>query len=188
MNCDTYLSMLATLPVEELAYAEAREHAAQCRDCDRVTRVVAERERNMLMAYGELYPSGAAAPITARALMISRRRRIVLFYRIGLGVATAASLLFVFASRRVAPAPNGRVGETFGLQCLAPEQAVELLRQVIPPSVSIAIRPDARVGTIRVSGSPEELVRVRSLLDRYDSPAASQCGVQLTVPKARQVP
>ena len=47
MNCDTYLSMLETLPVEELAYGGAREHAANCRDCDRVTRVVAERERNM---------------------------------------------------------------------------------------------------------------------------------------------
>ena len=50
MNCDTYLAMLETLPVEELAYGSAHDHAAGCRECDRITRVVAERERNMRMA------------------------------------------------------------------------------------------------------------------------------------------
>src|SRR4029077_2258109 len=84
MNCDTYLSMLETLPVEELAYGSAREHAANCRDCDRVTQVVAERERNLAMAFGGLYPSVQAGSITARALELSRRRRIALYYRIGL--------------------------------------------------------------------------------------------------------
>ena len=112
MNCDTYLSMLETLPVEELAYGDARLHAATCRDCDRVTRVVAERERNMLMAYGELYLPGPVDAVAARARELSRRRKVALFYRIGLGLATVATVLFLLISRRVVPTPTARVPVT----------------------------------------------------------------------------
>lgn len=167
MNCDTYLSMLATLPADELAYGSPREHAASCRDCDRVTRVVAEREQNMLMAFGELYPPVPAGPIAARALVLSRRRRIALYYRIGLGVVTAASLLFVV--RRKVPVTIPRVSETFRLQCLSPDQAVEVLRPYMSPSVSIVIPADSPVGVIRVGATPAEMERIRSLLDRYDN-------------------
>ena len=103
MNCDTYLSMLATLPIEELGYDDAREHAARCHDCNRVTRVVAERERNMLVAFGELYPSVPAGSIATRAIVLSRRRRIAFYCRLGLGVAAAASILVMIGSRRIAP-------------------------------------------------------------------------------------
>jgi hypothetical protein len=179
--------MLATVPVEELAYGDARNHAAQCRDCDRVTRVVAERERNMRLAYGELYPSSATDPITAQALMISRRRRVALYYRIGLGILTAATLLFYVGARRLTPASSRYALETFHLQCLSPQQAVEVLRPVRSPNVSVLIPPGS-LGIIRVTASAEEMQRIRSVLDRYDSPAASECGVQLTVPKVTNVP
>jgi hypothetical protein len=188
MNCDTYLSMLATLPVDELAYGDARAHAVNCRDCDRVTRVVAERERNMLMAFGELYPPIPAGPIAARALVISRRRRIALYYRIGLGVATAATILFLILSRRTAPAPSARVSETVRLQCLSPDQALEVLRPIRSPSAAVSTRTNSPLGIIRITASPAEMERLRSVLDRYDTPTQSQCGVQLTVPKVVKVP
>jgi hypothetical protein len=188
MNCDTYLSMLATVPVEELEFGDPREHATHCRDCDRVTRVVAERERNMLMAYGELYPARSAAPITARALMMSRRRRIATYYRIGLAIATALTLLFLVLSRRVLPSSTGGISEVFRFQCLSPEQAVELLRPIRSPGVSVMIPPNTTVSTIRVTASAAEMEQVRSLLDRYDTPVATQCGAQLTVPKETRVP
>lgn len=180
MNCDDYLSMLATLPVEELAFGDARNHAAQCRDCDRVTRVVAERERNMRMSYGELYSSLATAPVTAQALMISRRRKVALFYRIGLGVLTAASLLFLVATRRLTPASSSRVSEPIQLQCLSPEQAAQLIPR--SPDVSVAISPGSG-GVIRVTADRSEMVRIRAFLDRYDSPVASDCAVRITVRK-----
>ena len=119
MNCETYLSMLETLPVDELAYGDARVHAATCRDCDRVTRVVAERERNMLMAFGEVLSTRSGGPLAARARVLSRRRRIALYYRIGLGVATVATVLFLIMSRRTSPC-HCTVSETFHLQCLSP--------------------------------------------------------------------
>jgi type II secretory pathway component GspD/PulD (secretin) len=180
--------MLATLPVEDLGYDDAREHVANCRDCDRVTRVVAERERNMLMAFGELYPAVPAGSIATRAIVLSRRRKIAFYYRVGLGVAGAASILFMIGSRRIAPAPSARVSETFRLQCLSPDQAAEVLRPTVSPSVSISIRTDSPLGIIRVAASPEEMGRVRSVLERYDNSTESQCGVELTVPKVIRMP
>ena len=188
MNCDTYLSMLATLPMEELAYGDARMHAATCRDCDRVTRVVAERERSIIAAYGELYPSVQAGPIAARAMEISRRWTIALFYRIGLGVAMAATIFFLIMSRRPTPAPSARVTETFRLQCLSPDQALEVLRPIRSPDASMSARTNSPLGLITIAASPAEMERLRSVLNRYDTPTQSQCGVQLTVPKVIQVP
>jgi type II secretory pathway component GspD/PulD (secretin) len=185
MNCDTYLSMLATLPVDELGYGDARAHAADCRDCDRVTRVVAERERNMILAFDEVRARATAGSIATRALVMSRRRRIAFYYRVGLSIATAATLLFFIVSRRTAAA---RLNETFRLQCLSSDQAAEVLRPMMSPDVSLLIPPNSTIGIIRVGASPAEMAQVRSLLERYDSPAQSQCGLQLAVPKAIQLP
>ena len=189
MNCDTYLSMLETLPVEELAYGDAREHAANCRDCDRVTRVVTERERNMLMAFGELHPPCRQDQIAARALVLSRRRTIALYYRIALGVATAATILFMIMSRRtVAPAPTASVSETFRLQCLSPEQALEILRPYDRRASACRRGPTHRWVSSESSRPRRRWSECDAVLDRYDTPAESQCGVQLTVPKAAKVP
>jgi hypothetical protein len=184
VNCDDYLSMLATLPVEELAYGTAREHAAGCRDCDRVTRVVAEREHNMLMAFGDLDSSVPVAQTAASALMRSRRRKVALYYEMGLGIAMVATVLYIVMLRTdPAPLPSSRVSETFQLQCLSPEQAAEVLRPQIQPTALISFRPSSGLGVIKVEASREDIVTARSVLDRYDSPAESQCAVQVTVPK-----
>jgi hypothetical protein len=185
VNCDDYLSMLATLPVEELAYGRAREHAAGCRDCDRVARVVAEREQNMLMAFGELQPSVPAAQTAATALMRSRRRKVGRYYEMGLGIAMVATVILYVTMSRIVPAPpsSSRVSETFRLQCLSPEQAAEVLRPHIQATGLISFRPNSPLGVIKVEASREEMATARSVLDRYDSPAESQCAVQVTVPK-----
>ena len=78
MNCNEYLAMLSTLPVEELDYGSVRAHAAECRDCDRVTRVVVERERSMLVAYGDLNSATSAMQVALNAYALSNRRRLVL--------------------------------------------------------------------------------------------------------------
>jgi hypothetical protein len=80
------------------------------------------------------------------------------------------------------PHPSATVSETFRLQCLSPEQAAELLHPHVRAGF-ISFRPNSPLGVIRVEASPEEMVVARSVLDRYDSPAESQCAVQVTVPK-----
>jgi type II secretory pathway component GspD/PulD (secretin) len=119
--------------------------------------------------------------------MLSRRRRIARYYRIGLGVALALTLLFLVLARRVVPAPAA-ASHTVRLQCLSPEQAMALLQPIIPPSVSISTQASSRLGIIQVTASPKEMERVRTVLDRYDTPAASQSGVQLTLPKDIKAP
>jgi hypothetical protein len=189
MKCDSYLSLLATMPVEELTYGAAHEHAANCRECDRVTRVVAERECSMLMAFGDLYLSVPPGEIAARALVMSRRRTVALYYRIGLGFAMAAIILYMVMSRR-APALSlsASVSETFQLQCLSPEQAAEVLRPRIQSTGRITFQANSPLGIIKVEASPEDVERARSVLERYDNPTESRCAVQLTVPKVMQVP
>ena len=186
MNCETYLSMLATLPIDELTHTDARAHVATCRDCDRVSRVVAERERNMLMAFGELYPPTPADPIATRALEISRRRKIGLYYKVGLGTAAALAVLSVFAMR-VVPTPNATVTEIFSLQCLSGDQLAAVLRP-ISKNIAVYARPSTPPSFVEVVARPAELNRVRALIDVYDNPTASQCGAQLTPPAVIKSP
>jgi len=191
MTCEDYLSMLETLPVEELAYGAARDHAAQCYDCNRVTRVVAARERNMTLAYAEAYPSASAVTVAERAIVASRRRRVAFYARAALGAAAVVTLLGAITTRRVLPTPSRTLvqRETFRLQCLSPQQAVQLLNDEIPhaPGLLISAPQPAvgvpAVGVLHIEGSPVNVQAVRSVLDRYDTPTRSQCGVQLTLPK-----
>jgi hypothetical protein len=183
VSCDDYLAMLATLPVEELEYP-AREHAAGCHNCDRVTRVVAEREQNMLMAFDDLRSSVPAAQTAASALAASGRREIARYYQIGLGIATVATVLYLSMSRILpAPPPSPVVTESFRLQCLSPEQAAEVLRPYTHAIGRLSFRPSSPLGVIEVEGSREMMTAVRSVLDRFDNPAQSRCAVQVIVPK-----
>ena len=181
MNCDDYLSLLETLPVEDLVHGRAGEHAAGCQDCERVTRVVAERERYMLMAFDDIQHSAPAAQTAAKALTASRRRKVAIFYNIGLGVVTVAIIGSVMVSRIFPRNSTLILTETFRLQCLSPMQAAELVRPYIPAMGSIFIR-DESLGVLNVSAPEAQMATVRSVLDRYDTPARAQCAVQVTVP------
>jgi type II secretory pathway component GspD/PulD (secretin) len=187
MTCEDYLSMLETLPVQELSYGEARDHAAYCHDCNRVTRVVAARERNMTLAYAEAYPSASAATVAEQAIRTADRRRVAFYVRAGLGLATAALLALFFVVRR-APVPShaaATVAERFNLQCLSPAQASSFLRQEIA-SEHLSIRGRPPLAVIEVRGTPEQVVKVRRALDRVDNPRAARCAAEVIVPKATQ--
>jgi len=175
MNCDTYLQMLETLPVDELAYGDAAHHAANCRDCDRVTRVVAERERNMLLAYGSITPPVPTGPLAAHAVELSRRRRVAFFYRVALCAAAVASVLMFVMTRRVIPA-HARSNVTFvRLQCLSPGQAFDILKPSLPEDVGIS--SVASSSLLRIIASEKEAARIRAVLRLYDNSEMSQCGV-----------
>jgi hypothetical protein len=185
MNCDDYLSMLATLPVDELADGRAREHADTCPECNRVTRVVVARERSMLAVYGELPMAATAPEVAARALRTSRHRTVSLYYRIGLGLSAAAALLYaVYARRDSATPPVPTVRETIRLQCLSPEQAAEVLRPYLHRTGSITIRPTP-LGLIHVEATAKDMTTAHKILERFDNPAASQCAVQVKLPPVR---
>lgn len=193
VKCDDYLAMLATLPVEELAYGDPRDHAAGCHDCDRVTRVVAEREHKMRLAFDDVQYSMPAAQTAAAALTASRRRKVATFYNIGVAVVTVAIVLYMVTARAVAPSPTltvketlrlVTVKETFRLQCLSPAQASELLRPYLGATGRVYFN-DPSLGVIEVAAPADVMATVRTILERYDSPSRAQCAVGVTVPKVR---
>jgi hypothetical protein len=184
MTCDDYLALLETLPLAELNYGEAREHCAQCHDCNRVTRVVAERERSMMLAFGGVYPTSSSSAVAGEAVTIARRRRLATFYRAALGLAAAAVLAFIAVSRTVSSPAVARQSRTFPLRCLSPEQAAEALRLAMDSrNVSVSIRPP--VGVVSVAGSPQEVMRARAILDRLDRSSEAPCMAQMIVPSGR---
>jgi len=184
VTCDDYLSMLETLPVQELAYGEAREHAAYCADCNRVTRVVAARERNMTLAYESAYPSASAVTVAERAIVKARRQRIAFFFRAALGLAAVVVIGLFVVSRRIpvnGPVP-AMFSQRFNLQCLSPEQASELLRQEIPDR-NVVIRDRPPLAVIEVGGSDEQIRIARSIIDRFDNSGVAKCAARVIVPK-----
>lgn len=180
MNCDDYISMLSTVPVEELSYGGAREHASTCRDCDRVTRVVVERERNMLLAYGDLHSSVPATQVAERALATSQRRRVGRYYELGLAFAVVSTILVVLFSRRVFPTPADTVvSSSFPLQCLSAERAAALIQPLLQPSSTLVFKPSSVEHILKVRATHQEMASVRLALDHYDNAAQSTCAVPL---------
>ena len=188
MTCDDYLSMLETLPVQELNYGEAREHAAYCSECNRVTRVVAARERNMMMAYDSAYPSASAVTVAERAIVTARRQRIAFFYRAGLSIAAVVVAALFVVTRRAVPAEGPAVVEEFNLQCLSPSQAAELLRQEIPLNERVVIRTRPPLAVIEFGGSRDQLEAARWILSRYDTPDRAKCAAEVVVPRVDRLP
>lgn len=174
MNCDTYLSMLETLPVSELAYGDAADHATNCRDCGRVTRVVAERERNMLLAYGTISPPVPTGLLAAHALELSRRQRIAFYYRFALAIAAVLSVLGFLMMKRIRPAIARAEVSFVRVQCLSGEQAVEILQRSSLLDGISSVRADGPV--LRIVASGPETQRIRAFLRLYDNSDMSRCG------------
>ena len=184
MTCDDYLAMLETLPLDELNYGAAREHTALCHDCNRVTRVVAERERSMILAFGDVRSSMAASDVAQGAVALARRRRVASYYKIGLAFAAVATVVAVMVAR-VAPAPARApvAREVFALQCMSPDQAAALIRIHVRDEKRVSIRIRPPLGVIDVAAPSIEMLQVRALIDRYDNASQTQCKVQVSVPR-----
>jgi hypothetical protein len=146
---------------------------------------VAARERNMMRAYAESYPSSSATTVAEQAMRTARRRRVAFYIRAGLGVGTAALLALFVVTRRLVPQPGAAVSERFALQCLSPDQAAAFLRGELASSENerISIRARPPVAVIDVQGSAHDLVKVRRLLDQVDSPRAARCAAEVIVPR-----
>jgi hypothetical protein len=185
VTCDDYLSMLETLPVQELMYGEAHEHASYCHDCTRVTRVVAARERNMIMAYESAYPSASAITVAERAIAAARRQRIAFFSRAALSVAAVAVVALFVATRRIVPTEAAALTqrESFNLQCLSTDQAAALLRQQVPNSDLLNMRARPPLAVIEVEGPMAYIEAARSVIEQFDNSARTRCAAQVIVPK-----
>ena len=175
MRCEEYLQLLSTLPVEELVDGRAGDHLGTCPDCNRATKVVVERERNMVMVLAGM--SSHVQPMdTARTTFALARHRSRSRWYIGGLLLLLLAFGSIVVGRTVIPihANGDRVTATLRPQCLSPTAAADLLRQQESSGLMrIVIHPGSTLLT--VSGSATDLVRARAVLARYDNPTASTC-------------
>lgn len=180
MRCEEYLQLLSTLPVEELVDGRAGDHLGTCPDCNRATKVVVERERNMMMALAGM-SSHMQPRDTARSTFALARRRDMSRWYIGGLVLLLLALGSIVVGRTVIPLHESQetgalVTQTFTPRCLSLASAADLLRGFVPSrSLSVVMRPGSSVMTLR--GTNEDLMRARAVFDRYDNPTATTCVV-----------
>jgi hypothetical protein len=179
MRCEEYLQLLSTLPVADLVDGHAGDHLGSCPDCNRATKLVVERERNMMMALAGMSSQIQPPEMARSTLALERRHRVGRWYIAGL-VALLLTIGVVVVNRTVLPVESGRgtvddANQIFRPQCLSAESAAELIRQHVP-SRSLRIHiPQQGASMMMLGGTIEDLMRARSVLDRYDNPTASTC-------------
>jgi hypothetical protein len=181
MRCEEYLQLLSTLPVEDLVDGRAGDHLGSCPDCNRATKLVVERERNMMMALAGMSSQIQPLEMARSTLALERRHRVGRWYIAGL-VALLLTIGVVVVNRSVIPVETSRgmvdeANQIFRPQCLSAESFAELLRQHVP-SRSLRIHiPQRGSMMLMLGGTIEDLTRARSVLDRYDNSTASTCVV-----------
>jgi hypothetical protein len=178
MRCEEYLQLLSTLPVEDLVDGRAGDHLGSCPDCNRATKLVVERERNMMMALAGMSSQIQPLEMARSTFAVERRHRMARLYIAGL-LALLLTVGVVVVNRTVIPVETsrgmgGEINQTFRPRCLSVAAAADLLRQEVP---SRTLRITMRLGSslLFASGTREDLRQARGVLDRYDNPTASTC-------------
>ena len=178
MRCEEYLQLLSTLPVEELVDGRSGDHLGTCPDCNRATKLVVERERNMMMALGGMSSQMQPLELSRASFALAQQRKMSRWYIGGLATLLVA-ITAVVLDRTIIPAKRSHIqadaaSQIFRPSCLSPQSAAELLRQyVASPSLTVSIPQGGTM--MMLGGSIEDLMRARSVLDRYDNPTASTC-------------
>lgn len=186
MNCQECLATLATASAAELEQSDlARQHYATCPDCSRVIKLVVGAERDLGAGLNKISSNVPAAITAETAIAVAKRRRTGKLLAVVFAVLIAATLwvtwiqVIVPSMRATAElARPNLVTETIKLQCLSSEQAGDLISPYVRSNGSIyyVAKPPLKILTVRAT--PEELRAVKTLLERFDSPAeAPSCAV-----------
>jgi hypothetical protein len=125
-------------------------------------------------ALAELDDAGARVP-DVNAHPHSRRRRWILAAVIAVMIVVGASGIMLRRTPPVSAAPI--VEEAFLLRCLSPGQAAELIRPLLRLAEnSVVYSSEHAPRVLTVGATPAQMRDVRSLLDRYEGPAACAAG------------
>ncbi len=176
--------------------ADARAHATACRDCDRVTRVVVERERGMLVAYAGLASTTTPTQLAASAFALSNRRRVAIYYKVILAAAALATVSYMVLSRAVislpgtlgiaagtpVAAPPARMhSEMFEIRCVSLEKAAAMLRTHLQGDARVTFRPSSLPGFITVDASRQQIIAARDILRQLERSNESACALPTAV-------
>lgn len=190
MTCDECLSILATVPVAELdPTSRVRQHGATCADCVRIITLITNGEQDLAFALDNVPSSRPAGHIVEKAMLMARRRRVRRVVSVALTLIVAVTLWITWlrviapAMRETAALVGGNLRtETLVLRCLTPDQAGDLISPYVRASGSAYYRARSSLGVITVRATPEELLKVKMLLDQLDGPGARSCPAALQPP------
>lgn len=186
MTCDEYLARLSTASLDEIEDANDFGHPANCPECGRVSRLVAERERDRIDAFDGLY---ANAPVhTERGALpqLARSRGGMSWFTMVCAAALATLALLVVmrltvGGRTAEPAVGtlnrlAYIEESFRIRCLTGPQAAELVRPGLRLPKNLVVYAPARdPGVLTVLATPEQLRWVQATLDMHESAASTAC-------------
>ena len=180
MNCEQYLSVLATVSIDELREPHLRHHAEGCPSCGRVTEMVTERERHLVAAFDSVYPRTPAAAIAHAALATPRHPRIDWTYTTTLAMALAATawVTVVMLTSRGSPEPASAepvAEEVFTIRCLSAVQAGALVRQAVGRTGTVYYAGEPPRAVLTVRATKPQIEHVRSILDRYEGAEHARC-------------
>jgi hypothetical protein len=152
MTCDEYLATLSTASLGEPA--AAREHAAGCADCARVTGLAVARERGRHRHLDRAYAAASALAI--------------------------AAVVWVAASRvnprdlapRAATAARPTAVELIPLRCVSGPQLGQMLREQLGREGTAAFRGEQPHAVLTVRGTPDQVRAVRALVERQEAACA----------------
>ncbi len=183
MTCEECLSVIASAPILEVREdSRAREHCATCAECSRVVALVAEGERDMAFALNNLSSTIPASQTAERAIAAVGRRKTG---RVLAGVFAVLIVIVLWITWIQVIVPGMRatadiVGvdhrtETLELRCLSPDQAGDLISPYVRSNGSAWYPGKPPLSVITVRANPDELARVKELLQRFDNPAETSC-------------
>lgn len=185
MNCEEYLSIIETASLGEIEQnTRLRQHAASCEDCSRVIRLIAEGEHDLAMALDNVSSSIPASQTAEAAIVIAKRRRVGRLFA-GLFVVLIAITAWITWVQLIVPSMRATVEiaagnlrtETIPLQCLSPNQVGDLISPYVRSSGSAYYPAKAPMTVITVRATPEEIQKVKALLDQFDKPGTTGCAV-----------
>ncbi|WP_284349586.1 hypothetical protein [Roseisolibacter agri] len=190
MTCTDCLRVVATADVAELTTAAAvTEHCRGCPDCATLVREVAEESRRLADMLDGTLPGVPAHVVALEAVAgsgrVRRRGRALRVTASVVGVLLATLVGGRLVGGRAAPVET----RTVELQCLDPEQIVEVARPQLPPGVAVTAHPAVRLPVLTLRGSPRDLAAAEQTIARLDARwAAERPAYCANFPAGRAVP
>ena len=188
MTCDECLSILATTAVRELDQSSrALQHGETCAHCAQIITLIRDGEHDLAYALGGAASRLPASQIVSEATRLARRRHVKRIISASLAVVLAITLWVTYV-QVIAPAmkqtaaivKSNLTTETIALQCLSPTQAGELISPYVRSSGSAYYLGKDGFRIITVRATPEELVEVKRMFERFDRAGASACQLSPT--------
>ena len=177
MTCEECLALVATEPATSLARSGvAWEHAANCADCARVLALVTDAENDLAHTLNAAQSHALASRTADDAMTRVRRRQVGRWASVALAILFAIALWSAWDRalgpdlQKIEQLSGGNLRtEPFELHCLTPEQAGDIISPYVRSNGSAYYPTKMPIRLITVRATPEELIRVRTLLARMDA-------------------